>query len=496
VELLAVVEIDAENKLAAHIAFDSDDVDAAFAELDARYAAGEAAAYAHTWSVITQSYSESNRHELPGMTADSVFVDRRPVVTSEAEDLAAYLGAVWDLAPDIGVHIEAVHRLSDLGGVITHVARGTSRGGFVAEWRTINIFTVEGDLMNRVEVFDEADLDAALARFGELHQQARRLENAASRVEKRYEACFVARDWVAMAEILTNDTVMDDRRRVVGIGVRHGRDVQIADLTGGAKLGITSLSSAVIATRGERLVLSRGRFGVRGQRPEEFYSEVLLVVEIDTDERIAARVMFEPDDFDAAITELDARYLAGEAAAHADTWSVIAEAHARFNRQELPPTTPDPVYIDHRPVVSIEASHLAATVRAVWDITPEVGVHIEAVHRLSELGGVITHVAHGTSQEGFVAEWRTLAIFTIEGDVYNRIEVFDETDLDAALARFEELHPQTPRLENAASRTYARLWKHFMAHDWAALAETLADDIIHEDHRRVVGPRNPPRPQC
>ena len=34
--------------------FDIDDIDAAFEELDARYAAGEAAAHAHTWSVITR----------------------------------------------------------------------------------------------------------------------------------------------------------------------------------------------------------------------------------------------------------------------------------------------------------------------------------------------------------------------------------------------------------------------------------------------------------
>ena len=32
--------------------------------------------------------------------------------------------------------------------------------------------------------------------------------------------------------------------------------------------------------------------------------------------------MFDLDDFDAAFEELDARYLAGEAAAHAQTWSL------------------------------------------------------------------------------------------------------------------------------------------------------------------------------
>ena len=55
-----------------------------------------------------------------------------------------------------------------------------------------------------------------------------------------------------------------------------------------------------------------------------------------------------PDDIDAAFEELDARYLAGEASAHAHTWSVIANGYAALNRHEIPPTTPDFVNIDHR----------------------------------------------------------------------------------------------------------------------------------------------------
>ena len=121
-----------------------------------------------------------------------------------------------------------MHRLSDLGAVVTHTAKGTSQEGFDAEWRMIDVLTVEGDLINRCEVFDEADLDAALARFDELHPQAPRLENAASRVDERFLAYFAARDWDAMAEILADDYSSDDRRRVVNAGVRHGRDADIA----------------------------------------------------------------------------------------------------------------------------------------------------------------------------------------------------------------------------------------------------------------------------
>ena len=50
----------------------------------------------------------------------------------------------------------------------------------------IDLLTVDGDLINRCEIFDEADLDAALARFDELSRPAPRLENAASRVYERF----------------------------------------------------------------------------------------------------------------------------------------------------------------------------------------------------------------------------------------------------------------------------------------------------------------------
>ena len=58
--------------------------------------------------------------------------------------------AIWDLAPDISIYMEAVHRLSDLGAVVTAAVYGNSQEGFDAEWRMIDLFTVEGDLISRV----------------------------------------------------------------------------------------------------------------------------------------------------------------------------------------------------------------------------------------------------------------------------------------------------------------------------------------------------------
>ena len=61
-------------------------------------------------------------------------------------------------------------------------------------------------------------------------------------------------------------------------------------------------------------------------------------------------------------------------------------------------------------------------------------------------------MANETSHEGFDAEWKGVSVFTVDGEMINHCEVFDEADLDAAIARFEQLSQPAPRLENAASR--------------------------------------------
>ena len=165
---------------------------------------------------------------------------------------------------------------------------------------------------------------------------------------ERFLTHFAARDWDAMTEVLVDDTSTDDRRPLVGVGIRRGTDVVIADWQATAEIGVRHVTQTVIATRAERLVLSRYRFFGRDQRPEAFHTEVLGLAEIDTGERMAACVLFDVDDIDAALAELDARYLAGEAAASTQTWSVIIRANAAFNRRELPAGTPDWVNIDHR----------------------------------------------------------------------------------------------------------------------------------------------------
>jgi hypothetical protein len=171
-EFLTLTEVDDGDRMCHAVTFDVDDIDAAFEELDARYSAGEAAAHAQTWSIITRAYASLNRHEVPPTSRDWVHIDHRLRATVDAEDLSAYLSAAWDLAPDLSVHIEAVHRLSDVGAVVTLTSRGISDEGFKAQWRMIELLTVDNEMINRCELFDEADLDAAFASFDVLSRSA------------------------------------------------------------------------------------------------------------------------------------------------------------------------------------------------------------------------------------------------------------------------------------------------------------------------------------
>ena len=395
-EVLGLCEINADERIVAAVSFDLDDVDAAFEELDARYLAGQAAPHADTWSVLMQACAALNTREIFATTADFVDIDHRPLAAIESGDLKPYIRAALNDGV-YNVYIEAVHRLGDLGAVVTLVSSGTSQKGFDGEWRMADIFAVEGDLISRCEIFDEADLDAALARFEELQQQTRRLENAAARADDRFFAHTRDRNWTAAAETLADNSFVDDRRRVVNIGVWEGRDVVIANLRALAE-AVADVTSTVIAIRGERLTLTRISAPNRDLQQGDFGVEMLCIAELDTDDRLAARVMFDLDDIDAAFDELEARYLAGEAAPYSQTWAAITQVQTMYNRHEVPPTTKDWVNTDHRRGRAFAPDEVIPFPRATYDVAPNLKGHIEAVHRLSNFGVVVTEVMTGTSQ--------------------------------------------------------------------------------------------------
>ena len=401
-------------------------------------------------------------------------------------DLSEYLRAGWDLTPQASMYIESVHQMSDHGAVVTWAAWATSAEGFIAEWRSISLVMVEGDLISHAEMYDEVDLDAALARFDELAAPPRQLESPATQAYERYRECYTARDWDALAQTIAPDFLIDDRRRPVNAGITQGRDSVIEIMKATADLGNTNVTSTVLATRGERLILTSAGFSDIDQGPEAFRTEVLSVSEILTDNRLSALVLFDREDIDAAFAELDSRYLRGQASAHAHAWSVLTGAYRSINRHEDPPTASGWVNLDHRRATSFAPGELLAYLHAAWEFSPEERYRIETVHRLTDYGAVVSHAANGTSRGGFDAEWRVIMLFTIDGDLINRFEAFDEADIDTAIARFDELTSPARQLENMATRVVERVQACLAARDWGTLSELVAGDISTDDRRRVV----------
>jgi hypothetical protein len=285
--------------------YDVEDFDAAIAELESRYLAGEAAAHASTWSVVAAAYDGFNRRELLATTPDWVNVDHRRGAGFASGDMNAYIEAAWDDSPDTKIYIGAVHRLSDIGAVVSHVARGISQEGFDGEWRDVNLLAIEGDMVGRSELFNEADLDAAIARFDQLGRPSPGLKNLALRVFEHGLSRLAGRDWEAVAETVADSFSGVDHRRVVNAENQHGRDAVVKDARVGAEIGLTLSMVSAMAIRGERLVLARVR--ISGHDPETIQNDALNIIEIDAEDRIATVVVYDLEDFAAAIAELDCR---------------------------------------------------------------------------------------------------------------------------------------------------------------------------------------------
>ena len=353
-EFLQLYGIDQDDRIALQIIFDVEDMDAALAELDAAHARFEeasraaleapdveldnacvqmgnqliAAVHREAWDEVVQLFA-------PNVSIEShrkiVGFPRATIPSVEwPDEMRRFLRSGM-----VRYHPEAVAVRGERLAVIRLKVGTADTSPGAPQDEMVQLLGLDEAGRIALEVsFDIEDIDAALAeldaehaRLEGLSPQTPRLENAASQAIERYSVHFAARDWDALAKVLADDIAIDDRRRVVNAGTRHGRDAEIVNLRATADAGFTSITSVTIATRGERLSLTRTAGHNRGS--EEFLSDALGVLEIDSHNQITTIVIFDLDDFDAALAELDARYIAGEAAPYARTWSAITRAYAR-----------------------------------------------------------------------------------------------------------------------------------------------------------------------
>jgi hypothetical protein len=506
----------------ALIRFDPDDLDAAYTELDARYDAGEAAAYPHAAAWLRAFLRLSGTRDWDAVAARCAptFVahDHRLVGWGTLRESAAWvrtLRVLIDLAPDARYRMDHV-RMSDRAWLVEGGWVGTRDGG-PFEIATISVSEVD-DLgrTQRNDVYELEQLDQARARFDAIGASpaiglpatlakpdtmtaatpTTRFANAASRAW--YDRLFVfwrARDWQRMAQHFAVGLRYVDRRRMVQLELDRDRFIEFTRQLG--DMSSAHLESEMLATRGDRLVLLRFHVEVADAEVGPSELEYLNLIEVDERGDAVLWVRFDADDLDAAYAELDARYDAGEAAAHgraAAFQRAFRRAFANRDWDMLPALFAPALVMHDRRLLGWGTvrgvSEYIQVIRSVADLAPDVRFWL--VHLRMSDRGILCEGAYRGTQEGGAFENPFLVVWGQDelGKVH-RVDVYEIDQLDQARARFDALGASTARdplaafaKPNAATAAMDRLQAAFDARDWTGVRAACTPDARFEDRRR------------
>jgi DNA-binding SARP family transcriptional activator len=437
-EMLTLVEVDVDGRIRFFKTYDVDALNVAFDELGARYLAGEGAPYAATLQPLFESWAAYNERDWERFRASMadhyVLHDHRPAslgLIADADETARALRALVELIPGLRVFALAVDALDHGRAVFRMGTVGGTEEGAPIDLSTYVTCGIADGHVTGIDMFPLDQHEAAFIRFEELRGQAADLDTLATRALRLRNATYLAGDWSGLETLFAADAVNDDRRR--GLLFTHeGRAAIVENWRQTRAVGTTRLVSHVCATRGDRLVLYRTSGG--GSGPDAYEVETLAVMEVDEAGRIARESAYDGDALDTAFDELEARYLDGEAAPFARTWRSIVRTIDAINRHEELPLPDTYQGVDHRPFSLPTANPRQWT---PVELADAVTTRITAVPRLDVHGAVVRMGMEATTQDGGAVAWSTIAVITV-GD-HGRTELFAEDDIDAALARFDEL---------------------------------------------------------
>jgi hypothetical protein len=293
--------------------FVDDDLAAAYAALDARYAELEPALPRpnRAWDVVRTHGDAFARRDPDGWRAclhpELVYDDRRSRGVAGvfvAADAIASLHTIFDM-DEATIECRLVATVGDRVVLYESYLRGSDGAVGEIEVSALDIVEIgEDGRITHLIAFDPDSLDRALA---ELNARAAAVEprlNRAARVVADQDDAFARRDWEGIAGTLASNFVVDDRRPRVACTFTEAESV--ATLRYGFELAALHWDRRIFATRGERLVLVKD-IVTGGADLVDYEMQTLTLVELDRDGRIARHTIFDPDDFEVAVAELDAR---------------------------------------------------------------------------------------------------------------------------------------------------------------------------------------------
>ncbi len=544
VEYLCINEVDATGLGLLSVLLDIDALDAAYAELDDRYAAGEGKPYAEVLgSIRTFARASAARdwHTVASqLPEDFTLTSHRRLVGTAApigrDEYLATRGTMDDLGLRGNLRADHLLRLSPNAGLSTVTWYGTLDGGDFED-PFVWVFAHDGRRVHAVEIFDLDQLDRALARYEELSAiptpAGTPITNAAAQAVERTLEAMAARDWERFGTFFAASFRNIDRRAMVRLEL--DRDQWLASNRALVEMTSSRPRRTMLATRGDRLAMFRatweGTAGAMGRSEIDW----LMVVEVDAHGDVLAAVGFDPDDLDTAHAEIDERYAAGEARAHPRVSATMRTFRAAFASRDWDALaaqfTPDLVVNDHRRLGWEPLRDSAAyvqTLRSLVDLAPDVRLRVDHI-RMSDCGLLWIAAWLGSREGGaFETPW----IIVSEHDALGRVCNFDQYDLDQldeALERFGELASAAPVLRfgdpttrafdrtdsagsasgardslavlrdpdtttpdplcippNAATRVSDRNREAVATRDWAVLEGMCAPTMVFDDRRRMV----------
>jgi hypothetical protein len=317
-EHLCVGEVGADGRFVAIVLFDLDDVDAAYADLDVRYEAGESGEHPLAAKCLADFRAAESRRDWDAVSAcyapEFVGHDHRLVGWGTLCGPAAFVRTVQEmaaLAPDVRMRTDH-GRTSSRGILSASTWVGTHDGGaFESPFVSVIELDARGRAV-RQDFYDPRHAERAFERFDEIDASAppRPLaaiarDNAAIVVLDRWRLPdgTVETDWDAVRATCSPAMIFEDRQGFARIS--GDRELMIASLRERTASG-TRAERRVMGTAGERVAVIRMLWS--GGPPEgRFEIEYLSVVEVDEAGLVTACILFGADDAPGAWREAWAR---------------------------------------------------------------------------------------------------------------------------------------------------------------------------------------------
>lgn len=504
--------LDPEGRFLYAETFPLDQLPTALARAEELYiedeATGEAAAGARrrltAWRMVDAHNVGDWATVAEGYAPDVVFLDRRVLGWDVYEGRESVIELHRAIAAGSARHVWVVselHAITDHGYVYTHPAEGVDRDGGHNGQGGVTVVLLTDEGVSCVEVFSSDAIDEALRRFEELHSDAalapfeQRTRDAVATVtagaptndytklHERWVDALRRRDWDSVATLLSPKMVVEDRRA----GLQHvvrGRAEVIKSQREAANLDYQPARIEVVATRGERLALHRIAWSLQ----DDSEVEMLVVGEMDEEGLRCAAIVFDADDLEKAVDDLDSRYDATLPPTTVERgWSrLLAAWNARDIAAVEELLAPEYRCYEH-------AHHLEMDREAVLADTRRTGTVPGAVRSDRPLALGDRHLladftwtghADDASGESSMTVWH---VRRVDADgKFLLVEVFADDAYLEALARVEELYLESEAsgIEARASRNRLRLWRALIADnegDWETWRSLVEPDALIVD---------------